>query len=100
MKKIYIFIEKAEYEGKSYNRPLYGTPYSKRMPDNFDLDIQVGKTFHYGKEQSLEVAFELMNVNALFKKNIDEYRYDDNYIRDGEYEQMGFLPAFHLTYRF
>ena len=41
-----------------------------------------------------------MNVNALLKKNIDSYRYDDEYKRDGEYEQMGFLPAFHLTYRF
>ena len=95
-----VGIEKADYKGQSYNRPLYGTPYSERMPNNFDLDIQIGKTFHYGKEQSLEVAFELMNVNALFKKNIDEYRYDDEYVRDGEYEQMGFLPAFHLTYRF
>ena len=93
-------IEKADYQGQSYNRPLYGKPYSQRMPNNFDLDIQVGKTFHYGKEQSLEVAFELMNLNALFKKNIEAYRYDDEYVRDGEYEQMGFLPAFHLTYRF
>ena len=95
-----VGTEKAEYKGQSYNRPLYGTPYSKRMPNSFDLDIQVSKTFHYGKEQSLEVAFELMNVNALFKENIEEYRYNDDYKRDGEYKQMGFLPAFHLTYRF
>ncbi len=91
--------EKADYNGQVYNRPLYGTPYSKRMPSSYDLDIQVGKTFNY-TDSSLEVAFELMNVNALFKQNIDSYRYNDDYERDGEYEQMGFLPAFHLTYRF
>jgi len=95
-----VGIEKAEYNGKNYNRPIYGTPYSKRMPNNFDLDIQLGRTYHYGEDESLEVTFELMNVNALLKTNIDSYRYDDEYKRDGEYEQMGFLPAFHLTYRF
>ena len=91
--------EKADYNGQAYNRPLYGTPYSKRIPSSYDLDIQIGKTFNYSNS-SLEVAFELMNVNALFKQNIDSYRYNDDYERDGEYEQMGFLPAFHLTYRF
>jgi hypothetical protein len=94
-----VGIEKADYNGQAYNRPLYGTPYSERMPSSYDLDIQIGKTFKYSKSE-LEVAFELMNVNALFKENIDSYRYNDNYERDGEYEQMGFLPVLHLTYRF
>lgn len=94
-----VGIEKADYNGQAYNRPLYGTPYSKRMPSSYDLDIQISKTLNYS-DGSLEVAFELMNVNALFKQNIDSYRYDDEYNRDGEYKQMGFLPAFHLTYRF
>jgi len=85
--------------GRSYNRPIYGEAYSKRMPSNFDLDIQVGKTYHYANS-SLEVAFELMNLNALFHKNVDAYRYDDNYQVDGEYRQMGFLPALHLSYKF
>jgi len=95
-----IGIERADYHGKGYNRPLYGKPYSRRMPNNFDLDIQIGKTFHYADNKSLEYTIELMNLNALFKKNIESYRYDDEYHRDGEYDQMGFLPAFHLTYRF
>ncbi|HHD75676.1 MAG TPA: hypothetical protein ENK82_06855 [Campylobacterales bacterium] len=91
--------EDAVYQGEAYKRPLYGNPYSNRMPNNFDLDVQISKTYKYANS-SLEVAFELMNVNALIKPNIEEYRYDDNYVRDGEYEQMGFLPAFHVTYRF
>jgi len=94
-----IGTEDAVYQGQAYKRPIYGDPYSNRMPNNFDLDVQISKTYKYANS-SLEVAFELMNVNALFQKNIEEYRYDDNYVRDGEYEQMGFLPAFHLTYRF
>ena len=93
-------VEKAEFNGQSYNRPIYGTPYSKRMPSTLDLDVQVSKTFHHKGGTSLEVALELMNLNALFKENIDEYRYDDEYKRDGEYKQMGFIPAVHLTYRF
>ena len=86
-------------DGTAYKRPIYGTAYSKRMPDNYDLDIQVGKTFKYANS-SLEVAFELMNVNALFKENVDSYRYNDDYEIDGKEVQMGFLPAMHLTYRF
>jgi len=94
-----IGTEDAVYNGQAYKRPIYGDPYSKRLPNNFDLDVQISKTYKYANS-SLEVAFELMNVNALIKPNIEEYRYDDNYVIDGEYEQMGFLPAFHLTYRF
>ena len=94
-----VGTEDGSYKGQAYKRPIYGDPYSQRMPSNFDLDIQIGKTYHYG-EESFEFAIEFMNVNALFKENIDSYRYNDNYERDGEYKQMGFLPAFHLTYRF
>lgn len=94
-----IGTEDAVYNGQAYKRPIYGDPYSKRLPNNFDLDVQISKTYKYANS-SLEVAFELMNVNALIKPNIEEYRYDDNYVIDGEFEQMGFLPAFHLTYRF
>jgi hypothetical protein len=91
--------ESVNNNGKTYNRPIYGEAYSKRMPSSYDFDIQIGRTYKYANS-SLEVAFELMNVNALFKTNIDSYRYNDDYERDGEYKGMGFLPAFHLTYRF
>lgn len=94
-----VSTEDADYNGQAYKRPIYGDPYSKRMPNNFDLDVQIAKTYKYANS-SLEVAFELMNVNALIKQNIEEYRYDDDYVIDGEYKQMGFLPAFHVTYRF
>ena len=94
-----VGTENASNNGKDYKRPIYGKAYSQRMPSTYDLDIQIGKTFKYANS-SLEVAFELMNVNALFKENIDSYRYNDDYERDGEYKGMGFLPAFHLTYRF
>jgi len=81
-------------------QPIYGTPYSKRLDANYDLDIQVGKTYKYSGDKSLEVSLELMNVNALFKKNVSDIKYNDKYEEDGRYEQMGFLPALHLNYRF
>jgi hypothetical protein len=94
-----VGTENASKNGQDYKRPIYGKAYSQRMPSSYDFDIQVGRTYKYANS-SLEVAFELMNVNALFKENIDSYRYNDDYERDGEYKGMGFLPAFHLTYRF
>jgi hypothetical protein len=95
-----VGTEPYEYEGKTYRRPLYGKPYSKRMPNTYDVDIQIGKTYKYADGTSLEYKLELMNVNALIKANIEEYDYNDNYERSGVVKQFGFLPAFHVTYRF
>jgi len=36
----------------------------------------------------------------MFKKNVESIKYDDNYEVDGTYDQLGFLPALHLNYRF
>ena len=83
------------YKGKTYVKPCYGKPYSKRLDDNYDLDIQVGYT-----SGNWEYALELMNVNALFKSNTAGIKYNDKYEVDGSYEQMGFLPSLHMTYRF
>ena len=83
------------YKGKNYVKPVYGTPYSKRLDANYDLDVQLGYT-----SGNWEYSLELMNLNALFKKNIDSIKYNDKYEEDGTYEQMGFLPAVHMTYRF
>jgi len=88
------------YNGKDYVKPIYGTPYSKRLDANYDLDLQIGKTYTYVGDKSLEVSLELMNVNALFKKNVSGIKYNDKYEEDGTYEQLGFLPALHLNYRF
>ena len=88
------------YKGKSYVQPIYGTPYSKRLDASYDLDVQIGKTYTYAGGKSLEISLELMNINALFKKNLDSIKYNDKYEEDGAYEQFGFLPALHLTYTF
>ena len=88
------------YQGKKYYKPVYGEPYSKRLDADYDLDIQIGKTYKYANDKSLEIYLELMNLNALFKKNIAGIKYNDKYEEDGTYEQLGFLPALHMTYRF
>jgi len=95
-----VSTESYAYKGKNYVQPIYGTPYSKRLDANYDLDIQVGKTYKYAGDKSLEVSLELMNINALFKKNVSDIKYNDKYEEDGTYEQLGFLPALHLNYRF
>jgi hypothetical protein len=88
------------YKGKEYVSQVYGEPYSKRLDANYDLDIQIGKTYKYTNDQNLEIYLELMNINALFKKNVSGIKYNDKYEEDGSYESLGFLPALHLTYRF
>ena len=90
-----VGTESYTYQGKNYVKPAYGKPFSKRLNANYDLDLQLGYT-----SGNWEYALELMNVNALFKKNISGIKYNDMYEEDGAYEQMGFLPALHMTYRF
>ncbi len=87
-------------DGKTYKQPIYGKPYSNRLPYNLDLDIQIGKTFKFTNTKSLEFSLELMNIISLFRKNVSGISYDDDYKENDKYYQMGFLPAFHLTYRF
>ena len=89
-----------EYQGKEYVKPIYAEPYSKRLDANYDIDIQVGKTYKYASGNSLEIYLELMNLNALIKKNVTGINYNDKYEEDGSDEQLGFLPALHMTYRF
>jgi len=88
------------YNHQTYVEPVYGEPYSKRLKANYDLDIQISKTQRLSKRQRIEYTLELMNINALFRKNIDAIKYNDLYQEEGVYEQMGFLPALHITYRF
>ena len=95
-----VIADTYSYQGKNYFKPIYGKPYSARLDANYDLDLQIGKTYKYTGDKSLEISLELMNVNALFKKNIASIKYNDKFEKDGVYEQMGFLPALHLTYRF
>ena len=95
-----IGTEGYTYNGKAYLKPVYGKPYSSRLDANYDLDLQIGKTYKYAGGSSLEYSLELMNVNALFRKNIESIKYNDKYEEDGVYEQMGFLPSLHVNYRF
>ena len=95
-----IGTESYAYKGKEYKRPLYGEPYSERLPSSLDLDIQIGKTIKYADNQSLEFSIELMNITSLFRKNVAGINYNDAYEEDGKTYQMGFLPALHITYKF
>ncbi|HIM93519.1 MAG TPA: hypothetical protein EYM49_00595 [Campylobacterales bacterium] len=88
-----------DIQGESYKRPIYGESFSKRVPESYDLDIQIGKTFKYS-DSSLEVVLELMNITELFRDNIEGYSYDDEYKSKKEEKGIGALPAIHVNYRF
>jgi hypothetical protein len=99
-----VFEDDANYastDGEVYKKPIFGTPNSKRLPNLYDLDIKFTKTWGSKKNNtSHEFAIELMNISALFHDNVEDIRYNDDYEKEGYYYQMGFLPAFHYTYRF
>ncbi len=95
-----VGTEDYTYKGKSYKRPIYGEPYSSRLPYDLDLDVQIGKSVKFAGNQRLEFSIELMNITSLFRKNVAAIKYNDAYEKDGKYYQMGFLPAFHVSFRF
>jgi hypothetical protein len=88
------------YEGKEYQTPIYGEPYSKRLPNIIDLDIQIGKKFYHSDGTNTEYSIEFMNISSLVRNNVSAIKYDKDYKKVGTYREMGFLPAFHIIYRF
>ncbi len=97
---IYGGIETTNDEGTAYIEPISGDPFSKRLSDIYDLDIKISKTYKTSPKTSHEISIELMNLTSLFRDNIAGIKYDDYYNKNGYYYQMGFIPAFHYTYRF
>jgi hypothetical protein len=95
-----INTEKYNYNGNTYVRPIYGEPYSQRLPYSLDFDLQIAKKLNYADGKSFEFSLELMNLNSIFRKNAIGINYNDSYHQIGYDEALGFLPAFHLTYRF
>lgn len=95
-----INTENYNYNGSTYVRPIYGEPYSKRLPYTLDFDLQIAKKLNLANNKSFEFSIELMNLNAIFRKNVTGINYNDSYQNVGYEEALGFLPAFHLTYRF
>jgi len=98
--KNYIKLPSATDSSVTYKQPNYGTTFSKRMPDIYDLDLKISKTVEYVKGRTHEYAIELMNFSTLFHANVTGIRYNDEYENVGYYYQSGFVPAFHYTYRF
>ncbi|MDD2828045.1 MAG: TonB-dependent receptor plug domain-containing protein [Sulfuricurvum sp.] len=95
-----INTENYNYNGSTYVRPIYGEPYSERLPYTFDVDLQIAKKLNLANDKSVEFSLELMNLNAIFRKNAIGINYNDSYQNVGYDEALGFLPAFHVTYRF
>lgn len=95
-----IATENYNYNGQTYVRPIYGEPYSQRLPYTLDFDLQIAKKLNLANNKSFEFSIELMNLDSIFRKNTTGIKYNDSYQQIGYEEALGFLPAFHLTYRF
>ena len=79
-------------------RPIYGDPFSERLPDYLTLNIKIGQQINIGPSEQFQWSFELMN--ATNHVNVSDIRYDDNYRRIGYYKQLPLLPWLDFTLRF
>ncbi|WP_428738016.1 TonB-dependent receptor plug domain-containing protein [Sulfurimonas sp.] len=84
--------------GSGRVRPIYGDPFSSRLPDYFSLNLKISQEIKYPDKSSLEWSFEIMNLTN--HENISDIKYDDNYNEIGYYKQLPLLPWFDVTYKF
>ena len=69
-------------DGSPRIRPLYGKPYSERLPDYFTLNFRVAYLRQLANGKSLELSLEILNMTN--HDNVEEIQYDDNYNVDGD----------------
>jgi hypothetical protein len=82
--------------------PVFGTPYSTRLPIYERLDAQIKWTFRTRFPSSLTLDV----INVLNRHNVDSQRLDYTLSKVGEspilkkYDGFGFLPmlSYHVTF--
>ena len=87
-----------DVDGSTRVRPIYGVPYSKRMPYYFMLNLRFAYTQLVGETGELEYSFEVLNATA--RNNVQGYQYDDEYNKESDAVGLPIIPTFNLTYRF
>jgi hypothetical protein len=85
-------------DGSLRLRPIYGIPYSERLPDYFMVNGRVAYNVSWSGGRSMELAFEVINLTN--HANVMGIEYDDEYNEVGDQVGMPFLPTVNLTYRF
>jgi predicted porin len=86
------------YNDQTLKVPIYGTPFSKRLPSYFTLNLKLAYIENISTSEQIEFSFELMN--ATNHENVQDIRYDDDYKIEGYNYQFPITPWFDVTYRF
>lgn len=77
--------------------PIYGETNSERLPPYHRLDLRVSKAFRF-KSWGLGIFLELLN--AYNRKNLLDYRYEDDYSDKNAINQLPFIPYLGITAEF
>ena len=83
--------------GKPIYLPNYGETNSERLPPYHRLDLRVSKAFRFN---SWELGFFLELLNAYNRKNLLDYRYNDDYSEKTPIYQFPIIPYLGITAEF
>lgn len=77
--------------------PIYAETYSDRLPSYHRLDLRISKTFQF-ERWKLGAFLELLN--AYNRKNLLDFRYNEDYTERNDTNQLPILPYFGITAEF
>ena len=77
--------------------PTYAETYSDRLPPYHRLDLRVSKTFQF---EGWRLGAFLELLNAYNRKNLLDFRYNENYTEREDANQLPILPYFGITAEF
>ena len=83
--------------GRPIYVPIYAETYSDRLPPYHRLDLRVSKIFQF-EGWKLGIFFELLN--AYNRKNLLDFRYNENYTERDDVNQLPILPYLGITAEF
>lgn len=83
--------------GRPIYVPTYAETNSGRLPAYHRLDLRVGKTFLF---QRWKLGLFLELLNAYNRKNLLDYRYNQDYTEREDVNQLPFIPYLGITAEF
>ena len=83
--------------GRIIYTPIYGEKNSERLPSYHRLDIRISKVFQFNS-WDLGIFIELLN--AYNRKNLLDYRYEDDYKTKSPINQLPIIPYLGITAAF
>ncbi len=79
-----------------YN-PIYGKPYSERLPVYHRLDVRADRTYRFARWE-MDLYIEVLNLYA--QRNVIDYNYDNaDYSERNDVLDLPFIPSFGIRAR-